>query len=216
MGQYYKPTLISADGKVITLYSHDYGSGLKLMEHSYIGNEFVNAVLLQIWHKPTRIAWIGDYANDKNGDIYEEAISWNQFMRFYKAAWGARENMHRINPKSRGILTVKNNRRFLVNHDKKSYIDLKEYVELNKWHEEGEYFRRFKNGRGRKARYSYDMCINPLPLLTACGNDRGGGDYRGKNPDFDKVGTWAFDHIELTGIRPSIDFTPVMYGFKED
>jgi len=41
MGQYYKP--ISID-KMTFLYSHDYGNGLKLMEHSYIGNNLVNTV----------------------------------------------------------------------------------------------------------------------------------------------------------------------------
>ena len=49
MGQYYMPTLISEDGTVRTLYSHAYDNGLKLMEHSYIGNNFVNAVLTLLW-----------------------------------------------------------------------------------------------------------------------------------------------------------------------
>ena len=79
----------------------------------------------------------------------------------------------RIQPQSRGILTMKNNRRYLVNHDKKVYINLREYVELNKWHEEGDYHKWPKNrnskARPRLVHYSYDMCINPLPLLTACG-----------------------------------------------
>ena len=48
MGQYYMPTLIAEDGTVSTLYSHQYDNGLKLMEHSYIGNKFVNAVLTQL------------------------------------------------------------------------------------------------------------------------------------------------------------------------
>ena len=41
MGQYYKP--INLDDKQ-WLYSHDFGDGLKLMEHSWIGNDFVGAV----------------------------------------------------------------------------------------------------------------------------------------------------------------------------
>ena len=44
--------------------------------------------------------------------------------------------------------------------------------------------------------------VNPLPLLTACGNGRGGGDYHDCYPDYDKVGTWAFDIIECTDARP--------------
>lgn len=42
MGQYYKPIILSDDNKVVAyMYSHDYDNGLKLMEHSYIGNNFV-------------------------------------------------------------------------------------------------------------------------------------------------------------------------------
>lgn len=56
MGQYYMPTLIAKGGTISTLYSHDYDNGLKLMEHSYIGNTFVSAVCTQIWKKPTKLA----------------------------------------------------------------------------------------------------------------------------------------------------------------
>ncbi len=60
MGQYYMPTLIAEDGSIRTLYSHAYDNGLKLMEHSYIGNDFVNAASTLIWQNPCRVAWIGD------------------------------------------------------------------------------------------------------------------------------------------------------------
>ncbi len=39
--------------------------------------------------------------------------------------------------------------------------------------------------------------INPLPLLTACGNGRGGGDYHSQYPDQDKVGIWAGDVLSI-------------------
>ena len=70
MGQYYKP--ISID-KMTFLYSHDYGNGLKLMEHSYIGNNLVNTVESLLapggeWYK-NRLVWAGDYADEEeNGD----------------------------------------------------------------------------------------------------------------------------------------------------
>ena len=41
--------------------------------------------------------------------------------------------------------------------------------------------------------------IHPLPLLTAISNGRGGGDYRG---DFDKVGEWWGDLIEISNEPP--------------
>ena len=47
--------------------------------------------------------------------------------------------------------------------------------------------------------------INPLPLLTALGNGRGGGDYSGT--DEDKVGIWARDVL-------SVEFN-IPKGFKE-
>ena len=40
---------------------------------------------------------------------------------------------------------------------------------------------------------SYGYKIDPLPLLTAEGNDRGGGDYHGSNMSL--VGSWARDFI---------------------
>ena len=70
MGQYYKPMSID---KMQHLSSHDYGNGLKLMEHSYIGNNFVNTVESLLapggeWYK-NRLVWAGDYADEEeNGD----------------------------------------------------------------------------------------------------------------------------------------------------
>ena len=46
------------------------------------------------------------------------------------------------------------------------------------------------------------MCVHPLPLLTACGNDRGGGDYHEGHPNYNRVGEWAFDLIECTDRKP--------------
>lgn len=202
MGQYYMPTLISGNGEISCLYSHDYNNGLKLMEHSYIGNNFVNAVFTQIWHNPQRVAWIGDYADKMYGDPWEANVPEN-FMDYYHIAWD--DDREYIAPTPKKLVSMKNTRRFLINHDKKQYVSIAEYVEQNKWHEEGEY-RKYTNKKFTKYKmvhYSFDMCVNPLPLLTACGNDRGGGDYHEGHPDFEKVGCWAFDRIELTGKDPA-------------
>jgi len=93
MGQYYMPTLIAEDGTVSTLYSHQYDNGLKLMEHSYIGNKFVNAVLTQLWKHPMKVAWIGDYSNDEYGDPYEVKLPHEEFMRYYGIAWEGRTGL---------------------------------------------------------------------------------------------------------------------------
>ena len=56
MGQYYQPIIIFPDGSSVTFDSHQYGCGIKLMEHSWIGNEFVNAVYSKILINPRRVA----------------------------------------------------------------------------------------------------------------------------------------------------------------
>lgn len=66
--------------------------------------------------------------------------------------------------------------KYFINHDKKMIIDLDEYKELLK---------------------QCDMIVSPIPLLTAVGNGKGGGDFRyGKG--FELIGTWAWDIVEIT------------------
>ena len=68
--------------------------------------------------------------------------------------------------------------KFFINHDKKMIIDLDEYRNLLK---------------------DVDMVISPIPLLTAVGNDKGGGDFhRGSGQGYDLIGTWAWDIVEIT------------------
>lgn len=69
------------------------------------------------------------------------------------------------------------NGRFLVNHTKMLMIDCWDYLR--------ECMIENENG----------WVPHPLPLLTALGNGRGGGDYRGINED--KVGSWAWDVLEI-------------------
>lgn len=44
--------------------------------------------------------------------------------------------------------------------------------------------------------------IHPLPLLTAVGNGRGGGDYRGDEASLKMVGIWAGDELMIAGEKP--------------
>jgi hypothetical protein len=76
MGQYYKPTSID---KMESLYTHDYGSMSKLMEHSYIGNDFVSIAEYMLspegdWHKHSFV-WAGDYADEEpsGNNLYTNA-----------------------------------------------------------------------------------------------------------------------------------------------
>ena len=72
MGQYYHPTMIDETGNITWIYTHDYHNGLKLMEHSYIGNSVMNAVFSQIKDRPLRIAWMGDYSDEEQNDRPEQ------------------------------------------------------------------------------------------------------------------------------------------------
>lgn len=85
MGQYYKGAILSRDSiknekinvvKSFNCYSFD--NGAKLMEHSYVGNLYVNAYEKQLaecfYGSP--FVWIGDYAEDKfNENVYDLAYA---------------------------------------------------------------------------------------------------------------------------------------------
>jgi hypothetical protein len=61
----------------------------------------------------------------------------------------------------------------------------------------------------------YVMKINayhPLPILTAEGNGRGGGDYHGADEDL--VGTWARDVISVEMQAPE-EYTMLVHSFGE-
>jgi len=206
MGQYYVPIIIAEDGTVSTFSSHEYNSGLKLMEHSWIGNDFVNAVITQLWNHPMRVAWIGDYSKDPYEDAYAEKICKTKFQRYYRMAWGKNRKKYIIRPDTMNMIGI-HSRAYLINHSQQIYVDLGEYIDANLYHES------WTNRYTGKTEY-YDSCVHPLPLLTACGNDRGGGDYRSCYADYDKVGTWAFDLIEVSPNCPE-GYAKIMYGFSE-
>ena len=203
MGQYYKPVIIRGNS-VKYLYSHDYCNGLKLMEHSYLGNNFVNAVTGLIFNRPACIAWMGDYSDGRYGDAWETRIPDEKFSAIFQRVWKDEKQRTRILPTAlNGYASPEAfDGTYLMNHTQKIYIDLGEYAERNKWKEE-------YNGE------TFTMCIHPLPLLTACGNDRGGGDYHSGHPDFDKVGSWAFDKISFATMPPK-GYTKVSYHFTEE
>jgi len=205
MGQYYIPTIMGPRyGVQATFLAHDYDDGLKLMEHSWIGNAFVGAVMTEIEHCPKRVAWVGDYSDDpypEDGvddgrELYQTKLPKAKFLQIYYKA------KELINRKHTEYLVLDDDDRwYLVNHDRKAYVDLNKYRLANK------YTTSWSDG--------YSWCVHPLPLLTACGNGRGGGDYYEQFPDFDKVGLWAFDLIELSMTVPN-GYVEEEYHFKEE
>jgi hypothetical protein len=179
MGQYYYPVALSADNQRVEgyVYSHDIkekfkrddgkvfmmGSGLKLMEHSWLKNGFVRAVERLLipggeWHHKA-IVWAGDYAAP------EEHTGEN----FHSMAGGSSDEGESISvkiipkPLSQKESTAF---RFIVNHTTKEFVDKTKIPDRDGWR------------------------IHPLPLLTAEGNGQGGGDFRGSDPK-GLIGSWA-------------------------
>lgn len=171
MGQYYIAVILDSERKFIRAWiePHNHSNGAKLMEHSYIGNEFVSAVesLLcpeGILYK-SPLVWAGDYADPEP----EEEANLNRLTE------SPPNEKKMLQPQPKDMSAY----RYIVNHTKAEYVD-KEY-KVN------------------------DSNIHPLPLLTAAGNGRGGGDYEGD--DMELVGTWCGDVISLEKEIP--------FGYKE-
>lgn len=108
MGQYFNPIVLN-DKKTQPkswLYSHDFGSGLKLTEHSWIGNHFVGAFESLILKNPENIVWCGDYADNVKG------CKTNLYDRCNKST--------KVTPTK--ITTLKESK-YIINHDKKQFVD---------------------------------------------------------------------------------------------
>lgn len=173
--------IFNAGGKsVVTwLHPHNYNNGYELLEHSYLENNFVNAVEFALsvnsaFYK-SPLAWAGDYADAECG----ESMNVHEAIDIY----GDRNKMH---PEVDVVSMSKY--RFIVNHTKKLYVD--------------------------KTRVNQSTDFHPLPLLTAEGNGRGGGDYRGSSCS-ELVGTWA-RHVISVEVDLPTGFTELLCRFTSD
>lgn len=179
MGQYFHPVNLDKDKK--HLVAHDFDNGLKLMEHSYLGNNLMNAVERLLmpggeWHKD-RIVWAGDYADGEPDTITDEN---KEGITIYSML----EDWNKLKPSDVNTDDVPAEFRYICNHTKKQFVDKQSVKPMTQeWAEtEGEPWK-----------------VHPLSLLTCEGNGRGGGDYRGDNP---LVGTWARDSISIESEKP--------------
>lgn len=175
MGQYYKQA-IEQDGNlgIFDAQVSDGGwNGVKLMEHSWIGNDFMDAISERIHNKPANIVWCGDYADEPQDFIN---IEWINYKTIYPE-------------ESRDIPTLDKlpekfdySHKYLVNHTYKCYVDFDLYIS--------------------KCKDKDGWTVHPLSLLTAVGNGRGGGDYGDKCVDSYMVGAWAGNTLEITDVAP--------------
>lgn len=118
MGQYFKPILLAENKKSVKswMYSHEYDNGLKLMEHSYIGNSFVSAFESLIKGNPQRVVWGGDYADECKGR------KTNLYSRCKES--------EKANPTEKFTTTET---RYVVNHSKKEFVDKFSVPEIKDW-----------------------------------------------------------------------------------
>jgi hypothetical protein len=69
MGQYFKAVSIDSEK---SLHPHDFDNGLKLMEHSWVGNDYVQCVeyLISVFWDwfGQRLVWAWDYADNIEGE----------------------------------------------------------------------------------------------------------------------------------------------------
>lgn len=162
MGQYYKTVFLGSDKKTPIVYAcaHSVNNGIKLMEHSYINNSLMNAVLNYMFKNRDattfHLVWAGDYADPEEGTENDRTL--------YEMCGELQEIPYE---------TEHTPVRFIVNVDKKQFVDLWGVPDYTRW------------------------AAHPLALLTAEGNGRGGGDYNGTSMNL--VGTWARDTLTVMG-----------------
>lgn len=178
MGQYYHALLKKGNDTEVyyNMVNGDY-MGAKLMEHSWLLNPFVNAVAEIIYNNPCEVAWVGDYADVTDPEIY-------------KMAWGDDDNeVYARKDLTHDSFTIEH--KYLVNHTQKSYIDIDNYIK----------------------RVDNEWIPHPLPLLTACGNGQGGGDYFSEIHK-NHVGSWKMNLISVEDNIPEGYIESDIY-FKE-
>ncbi len=219
MGQYYKAVFLAENQKPIaSVSSYDFGSGAKLMEHSWEKNPMVRFVERQLMVAPQKVVWAGDYADEEDPTTItereiklladEESDYWNskvlkeKGVNLYslsdtigKLIHDERvENKYQHDYKGVAPLTAK----YLVNHDKKQFVNKTKTP---------------KDGDGWK--------IHPLPLLTCEGNGRGGGDFfvstEKKQGNVELIGVWARDKISVVSKKAEIPkgFTELVFDLTE-
>ena len=190
MGQYYMAILGDAYGLNCKVFDRSVDGEYtfaKLMEHSWWKNPFVNAFSEFIYNKPSRVAWVGDYADEPDDFDFPNCSAF--YVPCYGEVWG--DTVSTVGVTSTDFTL---DGKFLLNHDTHRFIDLDEYkaasVDKDGW------------------------AIHPLPLLTAVGNDRGSGDFHEGNTGFEFVGSWAWQLISIAD-KPPASFSKIDIRFIE-
>ena len=203
MGQYYHP-VFHRNKKGSFMYSHDYGDGLKLMEHSWMKNGFVKTFEEQISDNPALVVWAGDYADNekKTSPFFNKALNDKRVKdgaeghSLYDLCYdpkykepGDEKLYKKISFTKIQPVESETDFQYIVNNTTKQFVDK------------------------RKAKKDKDgWQVHPLPLLTVEGNNRGGGDYRLENKN---IGIWARNEIYVSNTKPQ-GYTELIPNFLSD
>jgi hypothetical protein len=204
MGQYYYPIILRekpqksdddshTNAEIIRTWfnPHEFDQGLKLMEHAYQDSPLMKVVesLIQpnsIFYK-SRLVWGGDYADKEQGSDQNLHNMCDKYQR-----WSDQNIAKNYNPLSYP---------FLINHTRQEYVDKRKIRPYTFW------------PATSNPHANQPVQIHPLALLTAEGNGRGGGDYRGNDEGY--CGLWARDIISVDSTVPS-GYSETFYDFIED
>lgn len=126
MGQYYKPVVLAKNKKTVIkwMYSHDFQNGLKLMEHSWLTNDFVRAFESLIYRNPQIVVWGGDYAEpcaSRKSNTYQRCNDKNN-----------------VKPE---LIAFEKDCQFIINHTKKLFVDTTKVPRITAKWAEGEDYR---------------------------------------------------------------------------
>lgn len=179
MGAYYNAINTTNE---VSLNPHDIdgGQGLKLMEHAYIGNGYVQFVMDALeggnshdgvpdW-KNKVVVWVCDYNDDHYKDDYENATD--------------HPIMDKVQKRYDAVLTDAT--QIIVNHHLKEYVDM--FAVIYKHREIGNITK------------AGSWLIHPLPILVNSETERmGGGDWDEDTPMRNR---WAGHRIEVVRKKP--------------
>jgi len=200
MGQYYKLTALKKNWKTakkpvkMALSSYDFDNGAKLLEFSYAGNGYVNPMLFLLHTKCKGLPFVcvGDYADAKITKAYPNVNGDGEgTLDLY---YEAREYADKDNNREYAALLDELQGHTEDEFDYAFNLSRKEYIKLPK----------FKAGVWQ---------LQPLTLLCADGNGRGGGDYRMRN-DIALVGLWAYSRIYVGNDIKEFDENEDMSKYK--
>lgn len=184
MGQYFRA--VNADNWEC-VEPHDYQNGAKIMEHSFVDNNYVSAVeflLIETENKlgrwaRKRIVWAGDYA-DEYMDITDNKGN-KEKTNYFQLSESVNLPLQNL------IEKIGKNYKYIINWDKKEYVDKTKGPKIN----------------------SMGWRFHPLPLLT-CDNTE--GMYLGDNPH---LGSWFKNSISVSDKFPKT-FKQLLPNFERD